>query len=150
MCAFCAALAQRDARRSCFVGTHLLTPGRPRRARHHRLRRALQVDLDGAEVLYTREDLSARTSAELQWSWRALSAATCCRSVAVFHAGRCVLQAGLAPVGGARGGGKLGPLSEEVMKRGKANYLANLALYPGARAPRRPSSGRHTGGGAAR
>lgn len=50
----------------------------------------------------------------------------------VLHSGVCVMHAGLGAPGCTPGKAAAGPISKGVMKQGKANYLANLTLFPGA------------------
>jgi Cofactor assembly of complex C subunit B, CCB2/CCB4 len=92
-----------------------------------------QVEPDGVDVSYTRDGTRSSAKVEMKWAWQALSSATCCRSLVVFHSGVCVFQAGLMPNGVKPGRGRVGRICENVMKAGKANYLANLLLFPGMR-----------------
>jgi Cofactor assembly of complex C subunit B, CCB2/CCB4 len=96
------------------------------------MRDVVQVVPEGKEVSFVREGLRKRTQAELWWAWEALSSATCCCSQVVFHTGVCVLQAGVACQQCTAGCAEPGKMCEEVIERGKANYLGNLALVPGA------------------
>jgi len=84
---------------------------------------------------------------ELRWAWRALSGTARASSAVLFLRGRCVAQFGAAAAaggGGGRGGGsgsgnaapgaapaRPGTVVEEVVAKGKGQYLANLVLYPG-------------------
>ena len=86
----------------------------------------------GEEGLYLRDGLKRPSALELRWAWESLSASSCCRSVVVFHSGACVLHAGRRPVGSRVGKAKAGPICQDVMQQGRANYLANLKLFPGA------------------
>lgn len=44
---------------------------------------------------------------------------------------QCVFQAGILPEGGKPGQSVDGAISKKVMSTGKANFLANLVLFPG-------------------
>jgi hypothetical protein len=68
---------------------------------------------------------------ELKWAWEALSSCTCCKSLSVMVSGACVFQAGLLPEGGKPGKVVDGAISRRVMNTGRADFLANLALFPG-------------------
>jgi len=95
-------------------------------------RAPLRVQLQGEPVLFAHPQLAPGAQAELLWLWRTLQGATACGSLAVFYRGRRALQAGLAPPGcGAAAAPALGPLCEQAVSSGTANYFANLALYPG-------------------
>ena len=86
----------------------------------------------GEEVSYLRTGLKRASATELRWAWEALNAATCCRTLVVLYAGTCILHEGLGPPGCKAGKAKGGTICDTVMKEGKANYLANLILFPGA------------------
>lgn len=92
----------------------------------------MQVEPTGKAVKYVREGLKRRSVAELWWAWEALSSATCCRSLVVLHSDVCVLHAGLACPECRPGNAEPGKLCAEVIGRGKATYLGNLILFPGA------------------
>jgi len=75
--------------------------------------------------------LKAPAQRELVWAWDALQASTSCRSLVVVYGGRVMLQQGLAAEGCKPGKVSLGPLAQDVIKNGRANYLANLGFFPG-------------------
>lgn len=87
----------------------------------------------GKSVTFARDDLPPAARAEVLWAWHALSAATRCESVVAFWDGMCIAHHGLAcddcqPSSSS----PEGPICKGVMQQGKANYLANLILFPGA------------------
>lgn len=85
--------------------------------------------------------LKAACKEELLWAWDALSSCTCCKSLSVVVSGACVFQAGLLPAGGKPGKVVDGPISRRAMSTGKADFLANLSLFPGELPPLLPLFG---------
>jgi len=90
------------------------------------------VQLEGEPVLRLHPALPAAAEAELRWLWASLSACTRTASLLVLYRGAVAFQAGLAPAGGARGAERvLGAACVlEAQASGRANYFANLALFP--------------------
>ena len=101
-------------------------------------RTPVSVELEGEPVLYLHPSLTPAAATELRWLWDALQAATRTASLLVLYRGQVVLQAGLAPPGGAAcrepaaaAAALDGPIVATARSSGTANYFANLALYPG-------------------
>jgi hypothetical protein len=92
----------------------------------------LQVQPTGNNVFYLGGSLEDESKEELRWAWESIGAATCCCTLVALHSGVCILQAGLVCPGCKPGEASAGIICKDVMQRGQANYLANLALYPGA------------------
>ena len=95
----------------------------------------VQMDMVGKESSFMKPGLKPACKEELAWAWDALSSSTCCKSLSVMVSGACVFQAGLIPEGGKPGKAVDGAISRRTMSSGKADFLANLALYPGAAPP---------------
>lgn len=91
----------------------------------------MQVEPTGRAVEWVDSALPQTVQRELLWAWRAVGRTTCARSVVVLHNGECLLHAGLAEAGHEAGKARPGKQCAEVMQRGKASYLASLALFPG-------------------
>lgn len=101
-------------------------------------RAPVSVELEGEPVMYLHPSLAPAAAAELRWLWEALQAATRTASLLVLYRGQVVLQAGLAPPGGAAcrepaaaAAALDGVIVAAARASGTANYFANLALYPG-------------------
>ena len=90
--------------------------------------------MTGVSVAFASDAVSSAARAELQWAWSALSASTRCQSLVAFWDEACVAHYGMACDGCEPSRASLeGPICKGVMQQGKANYLANLILFPGAR-----------------
>ncbi|XP_058192951.1 protein COFACTOR ASSEMBLY OF COMPLEX C SUBUNIT B CCB4, chloroplastic-like isoform X1 [Rhododendron vialii] len=72
--------------------------------------------------------------------WESLSAATCCRSLAIVYDSKLILQTGVAASSSANDREAVpidastlmqGALYRSVLDSGSQSYLANLSLYPG-------------------
>jgi Cofactor assembly of complex C subunit B, CCB2/CCB4 len=87
--------------------------------------------MTGKESAYMKPGLKPACKEELLWAWDALSSCTCCKSLSVMVSGACVFQAGLIPDGAKPGKVVDGAISRRAMSTGKANFLANIALFPG-------------------
>lgn len=89
------------------------------------------MPVTGKEVSYSQQGLKPVLKNEAAWAWEAISSSTCCKSMTIMYAGSCVFQAGLLPEGSKPGRAVNGSICKQVMQSGKANFLANLVLYPG-------------------
>eukprot|EP00899_Mesostigma_viride_P007717 jgi/Mesvir1/16947/Mv15798-RA.1 len=106
-----------------------------------RPRDPVPVELDGVQSFVVDETLPTVVQEELRWVWRALSSASRCKSLFVFHRDRRLMQAGLvARAGGGADARQLamdvtgamqGPICASVKEAGRGTYMANLILYPG-------------------
>lgn len=65
-------------------------------------------------------------------SWDALRSASRTKTVVAFYRGKCIMHFGYAAPGHAPGTASPGPICEDAIKSGTGNYLAKLALFPGA------------------
>eukprot|EP00892_Ulva_mutabilis_P009259 jgi/Ulvmu1/6705/UM030_0037.1 len=90
-----------------------------------------QVNMIGKDVTFTQPGLKSAVKTEVAWAWDSIKSSTCCQSMTVVYAGTCVYQAGLIPEESKPGRAVNGSICRGVMKSGKANFLANLVLYPG-------------------
>jgi hypothetical protein len=91
----------------------------------------MQMDMIGKESTYMKPGLKPACKEELRWAWDAISTCTCCKSMSVMVSGACVFQAGLIPEGAKPGRVVDGAISRRVVNSGKADFLANIALFPG-------------------
>ncbi|GMH39091.1 hypothetical protein BSKO_06989 [Bryopsis sp. KO-2023] len=90
-----------------------------------------EVVLNGEAAEDWSSDLPENALKELKWAWRALSSSTRCQSLVVFHQGEPVYQAGLRYRGTTMNAAKMGKICSQTQESGRANYLANLQLFPG-------------------
>ncbi|XP_058192953.1 protein COFACTOR ASSEMBLY OF COMPLEX C SUBUNIT B CCB4, chloroplastic-like isoform X3 [Rhododendron vialii] len=98
------------------------------------------VSPQGVECLRLNSHLPDFVISELIWIWESLSAATCCRSLAIVYDSKLILQTGVAASSSANDREAVpidastlmqGALYRSVLDSGSQSYLANLSLYPG-------------------
>jgi hypothetical protein len=96
----------------------------------------LAIQQDGITVDFVdpKAKLPAEAADELRWCWRAISGAARATALVAFYDGRNVAHFGLARKGHAPGAAAAGDVVRACVSEGRGNYLANLVLYPGARA----------------
>lgn len=87
--------------------------------------------MTGKDVSYAQQGLKAAVKSEAVWAWESINSSTCCQSMSIMYSGACVYQAGLIPEDSKPGRAVNGTICRGVMQSGKANFLANLVLYPG-------------------
>ncbi|GAQ90546.1 hypothetical protein KFL_006530120 [Klebsormidium nitens] len=104
-----------------------------------RSRPTVSVELDGVPCLRVSPSLPKAAKGELLWAWDLLQRATRCRALVVIYRNKVALQAGAARASErADEAAEIdaselvrGKISSAVLRAGKANYFANLALFPG-------------------
>lgn len=91
------------------------------------------VELFGDVVNYLDPSLPPSAAQEAKWVWESLKSSTKCGSLLVVYDGERVLQAGVGPKGLTLDSAtvELGDICKAVMKSGRGNYMANMALFPG-------------------
>ncbi|CAG9463711.1 unnamed protein product [Pedinophyceae sp. YPF-701] len=90
-----------------------------------------KVKLEGGPLSWTDSKVPEALKQELEWAWSAAEGSAGATSMVVFIRNRCVLQRGMATEDAKPGAAEPGPIVAKVVGSGKANYLANLAPYPG-------------------
>lgn len=96
-----------------------------------------QVKVTGKNVSYFKPGVKPVLKKEITWACDSIRSCTCCQSITIVYSGDTVFQAGLIPEDSKPGRPVNGTICRGVMKSGKANFLANLVLYPGALLPLR-------------
>ena len=95
---------------------------------------AVTVVLEGEDCLFLHPSLPPAAAAELRWVWEAVLSCTRCDACVVYHRGRRVMQAGVAPQALARSRAVAAPPAGEIcagaMASGVGTYFPKLAQFP--------------------